>query len=229
MGLGVGTVTPRPRPPKSVVAFEIARVPEVEEPPTEPPKPEQPPEPAAPRPELATKPAAARNSAPEPAEAARAEAAPVDMSGLTLTNALGAGFAMPSGNGLAREGALRVPASLGREIPAPRQVAVVEGPRLVAVKDLSSRPTPPTLDGALEQNYPTEARRRGLGGSAMVRIRIDADGMVRSVNALNESSPGFGEACRRTLRGSRWSAPRDQEGRAVATEVRYTCRFVVNP
>ncbi len=27
--------------------------------------------------------------------------------------------------------------------------------------------------------------------------------------------------------GSVWSPPRDQSGRAVATEVRYTCRFVV--
>jgi TonB family protein len=173
-------------------------------------------------PELETKPAA-REKAP-PAET-------VDMSGLTLTNDLGTGFAMPTGNGLAREGALRVPASLGRERPSPREPerALHEGPRLVGLGDLSTRPSPPALDGALQKNYPAEARRRGQGGTASVRIRIDSDGVVRAVYMLDESAAGFGDACRRTLRGSRWSAPRDRAGHAVATEVRYTCRFVVNP
>jgi hypothetical protein len=50
---------------------------------------------------------------------------------------------------------------------------------------------------------------------------------VRQASVLDESSPGFGEACRRTVTGSRWSPPRDRQGRKVATEIRYTCRFVV--
>ncbi|HYJ11440.1 MAG TPA: TonB family protein, partial [Polyangiaceae bacterium] len=80
---------------------------------------------------------------------------------------------------------------------------------------------------ALERNYPADARKRGSSGSAKVRARIDPDGVVRQVTLLEESAPGFGTACTRTLNGSRWGAPKDKAGRSVATEIRYTCRFVV--
>jgi len=232
-GIAYGTLSDevlakRPPPPKSVVAFEVTSPPPVPELPTPEPAPREP-EPAA------TRPVAERPRAdPPPPRTEPTPTAPsnevLDMSGLTLTNDQGAGFAMPIGNGLARDGALRMPASLGREAPRldPAPPRPAAGPVLVAVSDLSSRPMPPALDGALERNYPNEARRRGVGGNATVRLRIDPDGIVRIVTPLDESAPGFGEACRRTVRGSRWSAPRDREGRSVATEVRYTCRFVVN-
>jgi len=98
---------------------------------------------------------------------------------------------------------------------------------VVSVADLSARPEPPALDAALRANYPADAERQGLGGSAQVKARIAPDGRVHNLAVLAESHPGFGEACRRTLAASRWSAPRDRDGRAVATEIRYTCRFVV--
>jgi TonB family protein len=97
----------------------------------------------------------------------------------------------------------------------------------VAVADLSEHPRPPSLEGLLRANYPEEAKQRGLRGSARVRARIDADGVIRSVRTLGESAPGFGSACRRTVLGSRWSAPRDKNGAAVATEIVYTCHFEV--
>lgn len=221
------------KPPKSVVAFSVANA--RPEPPATPPPPE--PESDAPRPTPAPRPApipATRHAEPNPAPPAEAPpAGPIDLSGVTLTNDTGGSFTMLAGNGLAREGALRVPASLGRDRPAAPAASVTaprpEPPRVVPVADLSTRPSPPALDSALQRNYPAEARRRGVGGNAMVRIRIDPDGVVRSVTTLGESAAGFGEACRRTLRGSRWSPPRDRAGRPVATEVRYTCRFVVTP
>jgi TonB family protein len=80
----------------------------------------------------------------------------------------------------------------------------------------------------LRANYPEEARQRGLAGSARVRARIDADGVIRSARLLTESSPGFGAACRKTVLGSQWSAPRDKNGGAVATEIVYTCHFQVD-
>ena len=40
-------------------------------------------------------------------------------------------------------------------------------------------------------------------------------------------SPGFGDACRATLRDSVWSAPLDRTGQPVATFVTYTCRCEV--
>jgi TonB family protein len=99
----------------------------------------------------------------------------------------------------------------------------------VPLSDLSTRPAPPALGDALQRNYPRDARQRGLSGHAKVRARVDADGVVRKVILMEESDSGFGTACRRTLTGSRWDAPRDKAGRPVATEIRYTCRFVVGP
>jgi hypothetical protein len=61
-----------------------------------------------------------------------------------------------------------------------------------------------------------------------LRARIDADGVIRNARVRSESSAGFGSACRRTLLGSRWSAPRDKNGSAVATEIVYTCHFEID-
>ena len=44
---------------------------------------------------------------------------------------------------------------------------------------------------------------------------------------VSQSTNGFGDACRATLRDSIWSAPLDREGRPVSTLVTYTCRFEV--
>jgi hypothetical protein len=39
----------------------------------------------------------------------------------------------------------------------------------------------------------------------------------------------FGSACRHAVLGSHWSAPGDENGNAVATEIVYTCHFEVDP
>jgi protein TonB len=93
---------------------------------------------------------------------------------------------------------------------------------------LSERPTPPSLDAALRSLYPDEARRRAISGSASLRVRIGSDGRVREASVLSETFAGFGTACQKAVLGSHWSPPRDRDGRAVQTEVRYTCRFVVD-
>lgn len=100
-------------------------------------------------------------------------------------------------------------------------------PAVVSPGDLSERLRPPGLDRELERAYPADARQRGIGGTAVVRARIGPEGTVRSTQVLTESFPGFGTACQQTLIGSRWSVPRDRNGHAVTTEIRYTCRFVV--
>ena len=155
------------------------------------------------------------------------------MAGVTLAgDGSGPGFAMPlAGGGSLEPTRVPAPAPPAVNVPppvtsAPRTPVKVE-PALVPVGDLSAKPSPPALGPALERNYPADARRRGLSGSAKVRARVDPDGVVRRVSLLEESAPGFGSACSKTLSGSRWAAPRDKAGRAVATEIRYTCRFVV--
>jgi periplasmic protein TonB len=195
-------------------------------PPPEPPKP--------PEPEREEPPAPLAN-APKPANTAPREpsppppAAPLDLRGLTLTNGEGS-FAMPTGNGLE----LDRPIGTGRTpnpepVRAPAPVAVPAPPALVALDALGTRPKPPALEASLRQNYPGDARRRAIGGSASVLARIDRDGVARGVSVVSETFAGFGDACRRTLAGSRWSPPLDNAGRAVSTQVRYTCHFKVAP
>lgn len=210
------------RPPSEV---DFVTTPLPPEPPREVPPPE--PTPATPEPRAALQKAAPVRETPPPEPQA---AQPLDLRGVTLTNDSG-GFAMPTGNGLALDrpiGTSRAPVLAPPPTVAPPP-ASPPPPALVAFESLGSRPSPPSLEGALAQNYPTDARRRAIGGSAKVRARIEADGVARSVSVEGETFAGFGEACRRTVVGSRWSPPRDANGRAVATQVRYTCHFKVEP
>jgi hypothetical protein len=62
---------------------------------------------------------------------------------------------------------------------------------------------------------------------ATLRVEILADGRVGAAIALSESYSGFADACERTVRTARWEPPLDRDGRTVATEITYTCRFEV--
>jgi protein TonB len=216
---------PAPEPPPSRVTFRAApkppAPPEVPPLPPEPPPAPKPPEPRAPKPQAAP--------TPDPTPVAPA---PVDLRGVTLTNDSGnASFSSIVGDGAGFQGPLGPVGPKRPEVVAPvvPTAAAPAGPPLVALADLSEKPLAPVLGEALRQNYPTEARRRGLGGSATVEARVDPDGRIRSARLVTESFAGFGDACRKTLVGSRWSAPKDRSGRAVSTAIRYTCRFLVQP
>jgi TonB family protein len=137
---------------------------------------------------------------------------------------------MPVGNALPLDRPIAATRVTPPPSPAPRPLTKAPTPSsLVRYAALGTRPSPPSLEAALRRNYPADARRRALGGSATVKARIESDGVARTVGVLNETAKGFGDACRRTLAGSRWSPPRDASGRAVSTEVRYTCHFKVDP
>lgn len=223
---------PAPAPLASVVEFEVSKPPE---PPPPAPKAEPPPpaplplEPASMR--EAPAPTEPAPNAPEP-EPAPEQTPVADLTGLTLTNDNGSGsWASQVGNGSASDRPIRAGTNRPRS-PAPATSALAapaaRTSNTVALGDLSSRPVPPKLDGILEQHYPDVARQQGKSGTAIVRLRIDADGRVRKVNIVSESETGFGRACHATVLGSQWSAPRDQDGKAVATFVSYTCRFRSN-
>jgi len=218
--LGAAPTIPKPALRKTELRFDVVDRPKppAPEPPREPPKPEPP------------KPKARKAAEPEPPPVATAPPPTAPSEGVTLAgDGAGSAFAMPLGNGGALSPTLvRTPAPANLPAPpAPVTPPLRSEPPLVPVADLSSRPSPPALGPALERNYPVEARRRGQSGTAKVRARIDPDGVVRRVSLLEESAAGFGNACSQTLSGSRWAAPKDKAGRAVATEIRYTCRFVV--
>jgi TonB family protein len=213
----------------STVSFEVDAPPPVE--------PQAPPNlPEAPAAHSVTPaPAAARVAKPEPPTPTPAQTNPagsptLDLSGVTLTNDTGDGFALPTGDGSALHGLIGTGGN--RAAPASsalaRRLRTSEAPALVPLRDLSEHPRPPALEDLLRANYPEEARQRGLRGNASVRARIDSDGVVRAARVVVESAAGFGLACQRTVIGSRWSPPRAQNGDAVATEIVYTCHFEVD-
>ncbi len=217
----------------SEVSFDVPRLPDPIEA-AAPPSPAPSPEPAyskrpAPAAVAVSKPATPAPPAAPPSAAKATASAALDLSGVTLTNDSGAGFAMPVGDGSALHGPIGLGARSAEVTrSAPSAAPVSAGPAWVAPGDLSVPPVPPALAGLLRANYPEEARQRGLRGSARVRARVDSDGLVRLGHVVSETSPGFGAACRRTVVGSRWSAPRDKNGNAVATEIVYTCHFEVD-
>lgn len=226
--------TPAARRPATFVAFEAA------------PPPPPPPEVAPPPPEVAPaaperiatrapaprtqRPPVRRQAAPPPpaaaAEPPAAPEAPVEFSGVTLSNE-GAGWASPTGSGEPMTGPIAAAPAAARRGPVRAAQGRGTGERVVAVGDLSRPPRAPDLDAALVANYPREARRAGIAGKAVVRARIIADGRVGTIRVIAESAPGFGAACKQTLAGSRWQAPLDARNQPVATDVSYTCTFAV--
>jgi outer membrane biosynthesis protein TonB len=170
------------------------------------------------------RPAAAPTQAPVPVAAET----PADFTGTTLTNGSGAGWASATGNGEAMHGPVGRPGArvTSRQVESAAPVKAAK-PTVVAVADLSRPPVPPSLDEALERNYPAEARRMGQAGKAVVRARISAQGGAQELLVVSESATGFGESCKQTLAGSHWTAPLDRDGNPVATVIQYTCRFVV--
>jgi TonB family protein len=155
------------------------------------------------------------------------------LSGVTLTAGDGGSWSSPTGNGEIMAGPIH------RSVPAPTNtkegveraksaVGTLSTFEPVRLSELAEKPIPPVLDTKLRANYPASAKRQGLSGTAKVRARVDADGIVRQASMLFESGEGFGAACRQTLIGSHWSTPRDRAGMPVATQVHYTCQFRVD-
>jgi len=230
-----------PKAPREVFV-EVSPV--VEEPPP-PPEPEPEPEPVAPEPEpevvvpppkAPPKPRTVRRppsepTPPEPPAPARENIA--DFSGLVLTGKGNRGFTAPQGDQSDREGPIGRPGGVttGRNREGVEGGVVGgKGDAVVAVGDLSSRPSPPTAayDTYLARNYPAEARSRGVSGSALVSLVIGSDGHPRNVRVRRERPEGFGfgEVCAAMFRsGPAWSPPRDRSGKPVATRITFECEF----
>lgn len=201
----------------------------------EPPPPEPEPEPEPEKPKPAPKLAAPKPAPPPPqAEPKPAAEAPVDLTGLTLTGDDGASWSSVVGNGEALQGpAARIGKVTGKD-RAGSNDGVVGGkgtaPAIVGEESLSRRPVPPPgLDALLEQHFPSRARAQGVAGTAVVKLRILADGRVGPMQIVRETGDyGFGKACMKALSLTRWQAPLDKRGQPVATEIRFTCDFEVS-
>ena len=214
-------VKPRKRPPTEMTVT-------VKPPPPAPPPPEAKPAPKTAQKIAARAPAAPPPDAPPPPPP-EAET-PADFSGTTLTNdGPGEGWASAVGNGEAMRGPIGRPGAkvTGRARDGAAGPSPVKAAPVVALASLSRPPAPPDLNDALERHYPDAARKQGTPGQAVLKARITAEGQVRDLVVVSQSAPGFGDACRATLRESTWSPPLDREGQPVATFVSYTCRFEV--
>lgn len=228
-----GGVVPQPHvrvkpPAPSLVDFSV----EVKERPLPPPM-EEPlvPEKAPVRPEQPTPRPETVRPAPRPEAplSARGESSPIDLTGVTLTHAgNGDTFLSTLGSGQALD--VRRPAPRAPVATASRSTSTgtAPPPRIVPLSDLSQRPTPPSLNETLRRNYPEDARRRGMEGTAVVRARVGPNGRLEALRVSSETAPSFGSACKKTLAGSRWSAPLDGSGQPVHTEITYVCRFRVD-
>jgi TonB family protein len=153
----------------------------------------------------------------------------VELTGTTLVAEGPGSFGAASGSGEARQGSL-----VGGALPATRRQGAPQPARpappsvaTVPLAELSKKPAPPSLGDALRANYPAAARAQGRTGEAKVRARIEASGRVLVAQVSTESAGEFGAACRKTLLGSKWSAPVDHHGKPVATWVSYRCKFRV--
>lgn len=216
---GARAVSVRPRPPLVV---------EVIDPPPAEPRPEPPPAPTpAPMPTTPPMRTERQPSAKPPEHVAsvpreettptRGTDAPVDFTSTTFSND-GPGMAIGGGGG----GSPAAPPA-----PARKTATAAATPAFVPAASLGRPPRAPGLDAALEKNYPAEARRLGISGTATLRVALLPDGRVGKVERVSETHSGFGEACERTVRGGRWDPPIDREGHPVATEIKYVCRFEV--
>jgi protein TonB len=197
-----------------------------------PPPAPKPPE-AKPAPKTVAHKIAAPTPAPPPPDAPpppppQAET-PADFSGTTLTNdGPGEGWASAVGNGEAMHGPIGRPgAKVTNRAQDGAEKSPVKTAPVVALASLSRPPEPPDLNDALERHYPEAARKQGTPGQAVLKARISAEGQVRDMVVVSQSAAGFGDACRATLRESKWSPPLDKDGQPVSTFISYTCRFEV--
>ncbi|QQR89232.1 MAG: energy transducer TonB [Myxococcales bacterium] len=100
---------------------------------------------------------------------------------------------------------------------------------IVSVSNLARKPAPPSdIQNTLERNYPKQAQRLGIEGTARLKLRINPDGRPSNFKVLSQTgSHGFAEACSKTLSEGRWQPPLDKNGKAVATEISFTCVFEI--
>lgn len=198
------------------------------------PPPAEAPKPAAPKARLAVARPAARvrptETHPPAAEPPAAAEALADFTGQTLTNeGPGAGWSSATGNGQKMNGPVGRPgARVSHRVVEGTPGGTGSGPPVVGLGDLSSTPVAPDLSDKLAAAYPPDARAKGMEGNAVVKARITPDGQVRDLAVVSETAPGFGAACKATLRTSEWTPPLDRNGNAVSTVINYTCRFNVS-
>lgn len=234
LALGIGHVTPQATLDTPVPRIEFVPIdlppppppepPEPPEPPPEPPISEPLPERTEPVPVKSTRPRAESSAPTEQIQSAETTTAPLRLGGVALSNS-GLAFAT-GGSGVSADHQQKTNVRAnGRSLRPPKPEPTP--PLVMRLADLSRRPVPPSLDARLKDHYPSELKQRGVEGEALVRLTLSESGAVIDARAVSQTDPAFAHACRRTLLGTRWSPPLDQNGNPVRTTLDYRCRFRV--
>lgn len=219
----IRSLVPVERPRTEFVPLELPPLPELPPPEPEqeppPPPPEESPPPPARKPALRELPRENAPSQPEPEPAVASEpSSSVDV-GLA-----GEGLEFSTGGSVKPD---PVRSAVRPVAPKPAPPRPPKEPAVVRVSDLSERPKPPVLDARLAKHYPSDLRRRGIEGEALVRLVLSESGRAVQVNPVSFSHEEFARACQKTLEGTEWSPPKDRNGKPVRTTLSYRCRFRV--
>ena len=85
---------------------------------------------------------------------------------------------------------------------------------------------PPALQRPIEPVYPAELAARGVAGSVVVEVDIDAKGQVTAAQVVESAGPEFDAAALVAAKQLQWT-PAKQAGKAIAVRIRY--RFAFRP
>lgn len=197
-------------------------------------EPEPEPEPIKARPPREASPRPVEKAPPPSKEApAAAEETIADLTGTTLTGESAGGWVSAVGSGAAMTGPIgKVNAAVTGRDRAGVEGGVLggTGTRVVSEADLSRRPQPPAaelLNEALERNYPKSAKQQGIEGTARIKVRVLANGKLQPLGTVSETHPGFGDACKASVRDTSWGPGLDRAHQPVATDITYKCEFNV--
>ncbi|MDR0965807.1 MAG: TonB family protein [Myxococcales bacterium] len=87
--------------------------------------------------------------------------------------------------------------------------------------------TLPKVTHKVSGNYPEAARRAGIEGQVVLRLRIGAQGQVLSARVLESAGHGFDEAALAAMKQFRFQ-PGTVDGAAIATDITYTFMFLMD-
>ncbi len=178
------------------------------------PPPAEPPPPAAPPPPNQEPPPEAKPAAPP-------------TFGVTIDSTVtgDSPVAVPVGNTLMTGD--RTPAPAGKPVQpyAPRAVGNGTDPDGFAPAAESEIAQMPRVTHEEKAEYPSEARRLGVGGTVSLKLGIDRRGQVRTVRPLRKVGYGLDEAAVQAIRKFRFDPCRLKSGDPVDCVITYDYRF----
>jgi hypothetical protein len=62
---------------------------------------------------------------------------------------------------------------------------------------------------------------------ARIKLRVLANGKLQPLGTVSETHPGFGDACKASLRDTSWGPGLDRAHQPVATDIVYKCEFLI--